>query len=84
MINKQINIQSGRVSTEGDELYYEVRGQGLPLLMIAPGGGDGWQYSFLADILANEYKVILYDRRANGRSIPLWLNISCASVHAWR
>lgn len=61
-------IQSGRVATEGDELYYEVRGQGQPLLMIAPAGGDGWQYAAAADILADEYKVITYDRRANARS----------------
>jgi pimeloyl-ACP methyl ester carboxylesterase len=61
-------IQSGRVRTEGDDLYYEVRGQGEPLLMIAPAGGDGWQYSFVANILADEYKVIAYDRRANARS----------------
>ncbi len=47
-------LHSGRVMTEGDDLYYEVRGQGLPLLMIAPAGGDGWQYSFIADILADE------------------------------
>jgi pimeloyl-ACP methyl ester carboxylesterase len=56
------------VTAEGDDLYYEVRGQEQPLLMIAPGGGDGWQYSFAADILADEYKVITYDRRANSRS----------------
>jgi pimeloyl-ACP methyl ester carboxylesterase len=61
-------IQSHRVTTEGDELYYEVRGQGQPLLLIPPAGGDGWQYSFVADILADEYKVITYDRRANARS----------------
>jgi len=65
---QQVMIQSGRVRTEGDDLYYEVRGQGQPLLMIAPGGGDGWQYSFVADILCDEYKVITYDRRANARS----------------
>ena len=68
MAEKAVNVLSGRVTTEGDELYYEVRGQGEPLLMIAPGGGDGWQYSFVADILADEYKVITYDRRANYRS----------------
>ena len=51
-----------------DELYYEVRGQGQPLLMIPPAGGDGWQYSYVADILADEYKVVTYDRRANARS----------------
>ncbi len=65
---KHVTIQSGRVTTEGDELYYEVRGQGQPLLMIPPAGGDGWQYSYVADILADEYKVITYDRRANARS----------------
>ena len=70
MTAKQVPVQSGRVTTEGDDLYYEVRGQEnrLPLLMIAPGGGDGWQYSWVADILADEYKVITYDRRANARS----------------
>ena len=65
---KHVPVQSGRVKTEGDELYYEVRGQGQPLLMIPPAGGDGWQYSYVADILADEYKVITYDRRANARS----------------
>ena len=43
MTAKQVPVQSGRVTTEGDDLYYEVRGQEnrLPLLMIAPGGGTG-------------------------------------------
>ena len=38
------------------------------LLMIAPAGGDAWQYAGVAEILAGEYKVITYDRRANARS----------------
>lgn len=61
---------TGWVTTEGETLFYEVRGpaDGTPLLLIAPGGGDGWQYAWLADELADEYKVITYDRRANGRS----------------
>ena len=63
-----VPVRSGRVTTEGDDLFYEVRGQGQPLLMIPPAGGDGWHYSFVADILADEYKVITYDRRANARS----------------
>jgi pimeloyl-ACP methyl ester carboxylesterase len=54
--------------TEGDELYYEVRGQGQPLLMIPGGSGDARLYSLVADILSDEYKVITYDRRANSRS----------------
>jgi pimeloyl-ACP methyl ester carboxylesterase len=67
-MNKPASGESGRVTTEGDELYYEVRGEGRPLLMIPPAGGDGWLYSRVADILADEYRVILYDRRANARS----------------
>lgn len=31
------NMESGKLVTEGDEIYYEVRGQGLPLLMISSG-----------------------------------------------
>ncbi len=68
MSTNHVHVQSNRVTAEGDTLYYEVRGQGQPLLLIAPAGGDGWQYSYVADILADEYKVITYDRRANSRS----------------
>lgn len=60
--------QINRVISEGDEIYYEVRGQGEPLLLIAGGGGDGWWYTPIAELLADEYKVITYDRRANARS----------------
>lgn len=56
------------MATEGDELYYEVRGQGQPLLMIAGANGDADTYAAVADILSTEYKVITYDRRANARS----------------
>ena len=68
MNTHQINLQTGSVTTEGDDLYYEIRGQGQPLLMIPGGGGNSLLYSFVADILSDEYKVITYDRRANARS----------------
>jgi hypothetical protein len=64
----QTPTNSDRVTTEGDELYYEVRGQGQPLLMIPGSGGDGGSYSLVAEILSDEYKIIAYDRRANARS----------------
>ena len=62
------DVHAGWVTTEGDDLYFEIRGTGKPLLMIAPAGGDGWQYSFVAEMLADEYRVITFDRRANARS----------------
>lgn len=61
-------LQTGRVTVEGDDLYYEVRGRGEALLMIAPGGGDGWQYARVAELLADRYRVITFDRRGNVRS----------------
>lgn len=60
-----MGVESGRVATEGDEIYYEVRGEGEPLLMISGGLGDAGIYTFVADILADEFKVITYDRRAS-------------------
>jgi len=63
-----MNIKHGKVTTEGDDLYYEIRGQGQPLLMIPGGGGDGGAYAAVADLLSDEFKVITYDRRANARS----------------
>ncbi len=61
-------FRSGCVTSEGDDLYYEVRGSGKPLLMISGGGGDAGFYTRIADRLADEFKVITYDRRANSRS----------------
>ena len=65
---EQIAMRAGHVTTEGDTLYYEVRGNGPALLMIAGAGGDADVFSAVADILCDEYKVITYDRRANARS----------------
>jgi pimeloyl-ACP methyl ester carboxylesterase len=68
MTGMQVAATTGHVTTEGDDIYYEVRGQGPPLLLIAGGGGDAGFFSLVAPLLADEYKVITYDRRANSRS----------------
>jgi pimeloyl-ACP methyl ester carboxylesterase len=57
-----------KVITEGAELYCEHRGSGPPLLLITGGMGDAGFYSSAADILANEFTVLNYDRRCNSRS----------------
>jgi pimeloyl-ACP methyl ester carboxylesterase len=61
-------VRVERVTSEGDELCYEVRGAGPALLMIAGAGGDAERYRLVADLLADEYRVITYDRRATARS----------------
>ena len=45
-------VKVGHVATEGDTLYYEVRGKGAPLLMVAGGYGDAGLYARAADLLA--------------------------------
>ena len=58
----------GRAASGEADLYYERRGDGPPLLLITGGGGDAGYYSALAEILADEYTVLTYDRRGNSRS----------------
>ena len=57
-----------KVITEGGEIYCERRGNGPLILLITGGMGDAGFYSSAADILANEFTVVNYDRRCNSRS----------------
>jgi acetyltransferase/esterase len=61
-------VTSGLARAAGADLYYERRGTGPPLLMITGGGGDGGYFTAAADLLADRYTVITYDRRGNSRS----------------
>lgn len=66
------------VIVDGLEVYYETRGSGAPLLMMAPGGFDAtidkwltttaWKGMNALDKLASEFQLIVYDRREVGRS----------------
>lgn len=53
---------------DGVKLYYEVRGEGAPLLMIHGVMVDAWLYERAGELLAKHYRVITYDRRGNSRS----------------
>jgi pimeloyl-ACP methyl ester carboxylesterase len=67
-----------RVTVNGTELYFEVRGTGPPVLLIMGATGDGGHFDELADLLADEFTVVSYDRRGNGRSPvpPNWTTTS--------
>jgi len=58
------------VDVNGTELYHELRGAGPPLLLIMGATGDGGVFDRFADLLAEAFTVITYDRRGNGRSAP--------------
>jgi pimeloyl-ACP methyl ester carboxylesterase len=57
-----------KVAVNETELYYEIRGTGPPVLLIMGATGDGGHFDQLADLLADEFTVVSYDRRGNGRS----------------
>ena len=56
----------------GYRMYYEIHGQGQPIVMIHGGLGGGEGCASMSEChataLAGKYKLILYDRRAAGRS----------------
>lgn len=56
------------VTVNETELYHEVRGSGPPVLLIMGATGDGGHFDTVADLLADEFTVVTYDRRGNGRS----------------
>jgi pimeloyl-ACP methyl ester carboxylesterase len=66
---KSSPIKKEKVITEGAEIYCERRGHG-PLLVLLIHGAmeDAGFYSSAADILAEKYTVVSYDRRCNSRS----------------
>lgn len=61
-------IQSGTTEVRDAQLYYEVRGQGSPILLIQGGISEAGATEQLATRLAQDHQVISYDRRGLSRS----------------
>ncbi len=62
-------VESGFKKVGGVELYYEVMGNGKPLVMIMGlTANSKWWPPQLLDALAEQFKVIIFDNRGAGRS----------------
>lgn len=61
-------MSHGTVAVNGTRLYYELRGTGPSLMFISGATGDAGHFAQVAELLADTYTVITYDRRANSRS----------------
>lgn len=56
------------VELNGIEMYYESYGEGLPVVFLHGGYGDGRLWAELARPLADSYRLIVPDLRGHGRT----------------
>jgi pimeloyl-ACP methyl ester carboxylesterase len=60
--------ETGFVETNGTKLYYEMMGEGHPLVLIHGGYMDRRMWDDQFAVFAQRYRVILYDVRGFGKS----------------
>ena len=61
-------MDCGHVNANGQKLYYEIHGEGEPLVMILGLGGDVTAWQMQIPALKKHFKVIVFDNRDVGRS----------------
>jgi len=68
MNNNAKHVETGFIETDGTKLYYEMMGEGHPLVLIHGGYMDRqmWDDQFVA--FAERYKVVRYDVRGFGKT----------------
>ncbi|MTW85727.1 alpha/beta fold hydrolase [Virgibacillus dakarensis] len=59
------------------DLYYEVHGNGHPVVLIHSGGADLRDWAFVVTLLANDYKVIAFDGHGAGKSPTPTGDVNC-------
>ncbi len=57
-----------RLRVNGAELYYDVIGEGDPLVLVHGGWGDHNTWRLVADEFARSYQVVTYDHRGHSQS----------------
>jgi pimeloyl-ACP methyl ester carboxylesterase len=57
-----------KATANGIELYYEIHGEGLPLVLISGIGYTNWQWHRMLPFLARHFQVITFDNRGVGES----------------
>lgn len=63
--------ESGRAAVHGADLYYEIAGDGPPIVFIHAGVADSRQWNNEFAAFAQGYRVMRYDMRGYGRSEPV-------------
>jgi pimeloyl-ACP methyl ester carboxylesterase len=71
-------LRTGTAEVNGASLYYEVRGVGPAVVFVSGTTGDAGHFERVAELLADEFTCVSYDRRGNSRSPrpPAWSQTS--------
>lgn len=64
-------VQTGFAGINGAQIYYEVSGEGQPFLMVHAGIADNSMWDDQFAFFAQRYKVVRYDMRGYGKSLPV-------------
>src|SRR5258708_7942004 len=62
------SIKSGHIEVDGISYYYEIRGQGEPLLLLHGGLGSIHMFAPILPILSEKRQVIGIDLQGHGRT----------------
>ena len=68
-------VFSGIGSSQEMDLYYEISGEGRPIILLH--GGPGLDHTYLfpqMGVLSKKYQLITYDQRGSGKSLNTALN----------
>ncbi|HEX6269015.1 MAG TPA: alpha/beta fold hydrolase [Anaerolineales bacterium] len=57
-----------KIKTSNIELYYEIHGEGKPIVMISGLGYSLWQWHRMVPFVAQRFQVITFDNRGVGQS----------------
>ena len=61
-------VESGYAEIGAVRLYYEITGDGDPLLLLHGGLGGSEHFAEVVPLLSTSFEVITVDRRGHGRS----------------
>jgi len=68
------------INVDNLEIYYEIHGEGPPLLLVAGLASDSQSWLSILEKLAASFKVIVFDNRGVGRTTPQGAATSIAQM----
>jgi pimeloyl-ACP methyl ester carboxylesterase len=68
VLQPQVSPEGHTAALHGIEMYYEVRGEGDPLLLVHGWSGNADYFSPLVEVLSDHYRLIIPELRGHGRS----------------